>query len=66
MAGTIEPSRWGGWGFRISGSGIAYVARRGPGIVISRRSGRSIAITVDNPEQRAALANALLARLPVG
>ncbi|MFD1721874.1 hypothetical protein [Amnibacterium endophyticum] len=56
---TIEPARWGGWGYRVSGAGIAYVARRGPGIVVKRRNGTAVAITVDRPEDPAAVANTL-------
>jgi hypothetical protein len=60
-ADAIDPMSWGGWGYRVSGAGIAYVARRGPGIVITRRSGGAVAITVDAPEQPAAVANGLIA-----
>lgn len=56
---TIEPVQWGGWGYRISGSGRAYVTRRGPGIIIHRRNASPIAITVPHPDQAAATANAL-------
>lgn len=61
-ADTIEPAQWGGWGIRISGAGLAYVARRGPGIIIERRSGNAVAITIDHADQPAAVANALLAQ----
>ncbi|HEU0257314.1 MAG TPA: hypothetical protein VFQ96_05685, partial [Microbacteriaceae bacterium] len=63
-ADTIDPMRWGGWGYRVSGAGIAYVARRGPGIVIERRRGAAVAITLDHPEEAAALANGLIAARP--
>ncbi len=59
---TIEPGQWGGWGYRVSGAGLAYVARRGPGIVVTRRGGNAVAITIDHPEQPAAVANALVAQ----
>jgi len=62
-ADTIDPMKWGGWGYRISGAGLAYVARRGPGIVITRSGGNGVAITVDDPAQPAAVANALIAQL---
>lgn len=61
-AERIDPLQWGGWGYRISGRGRAYVARRGPGIVVHRRNGSAVAITIDAPESPAALANALVAR----
>ncbi|MFC4241828.1 hypothetical protein ACFOYW_00465 [Gryllotalpicola reticulitermitis] len=63
-ADTINPASWGGWGYRVGPAGIAYVARRGPGIVITRRTGGAIAITVDHPEQPAAAANGLISTLP--
>ncbi|MEA9984287.1 hypothetical protein QN358_03285 [Subtercola sp. RTI3] len=56
---TIEPGQWGGWGYRISGSGRAYITRRGPGIIIYRHNASPIAITVPDPQQAAATANAL-------
>lgn len=56
---VIEPVRWGGWGYRISGAGIAYVARRGPGIVVKRHNGSAVAITIDRPEEPAAVAKTL-------
>lgn len=59
LADTIDPARWGGWGYRISGSGVAYVARKGPGLIIKKRSGGAVAITIDNPEQPAGVANTL-------
>lgn len=56
---TIEPAHWGGWGYRISGAGVAYVARKGPGIIVKRHNGRAVAITIDRPEEPAAVANTL-------
>lgn len=60
-AGTIEPAQWGGWGYRISGAGIGYIARRGPGLIVRKRGGGAVAITIDHPEQPASVANALAA-----
>jgi hypothetical protein len=60
---AIEPLQWGGWGYRVSGQGRAYIARRGPGIIIHRRNGSAIAITVPNPSVPAETANALAGRL---
>jgi hypothetical protein len=62
MAEDIDPLRWGGWGLRLSSAGLAVVTRRGPGVVVTRRSGGAIAVTVDRPEQAAAVAEALVAR----
>lgn len=56
---TIEPVQWGGWGYRVSGAGIAYIARKGPGIVVKRHNGTAVAITIDRPEGPAAVANTL-------
>lgn len=60
-AGTIEPAQWGGWGYRISSAGVGYIARRGPGLIVRRRQGGAVAITIDHPEQPASVANALAA-----
>lgn len=65
-ADTIDPLQWGGWGFRISGAGLAYVTRRGPGLVVTRRSGGAVAITIADPERPAAVANALIAKVGPG
>ncbi len=61
-AETIEPMRWGGWGYRLSGNGLAYVVRKGPGLVVARRTGLGVAITIEHPEQAAAVAEALIER----
>jgi hypothetical protein len=61
-ADTINPASRRGWGYRIGPAGIAYVARRGPGIIISRHTGGAIAITVDHSEEPAA-ANCLISAL---
>ena len=55
----IEPLRWGGWGFRVSGRGVAYVTHRSRGLVITRQRGTSVAITIADAE-RASEAVALL------
>jgi hypothetical protein len=59
LADTVDPARWGGWGYRISGAGVAYVARKGPGLIIKKRSGGAVAITIKDPDQPAAVANTL-------
>lgn len=61
-AETIEPVRWGGWGLRVSGRGVAAIVRRGPGIVLDRVSGPAYVVTVDGADQGADVLNALLAR----
>lgn len=59
---TIEPLAWGGWGYRVTPRGHAAVARRGPGLVLSRRDRSPFAVTVDAPADAADLVNAVLAR----
>jgi hypothetical protein len=47
----LRPLQWGGWGYRFLGRrGAAIVLRRGPALVVTRASGRRLAITVDDPE----------------
>lgn len=58
-AETIEPVQWGGWGYRFTGRGRAYVIRRGPGVVVHRAGGSVVAVTVRDAEEAAAAANAL-------
>ncbi|WJX99884.1 DUF1648 domain-containing protein [Curtobacterium sp. 458] len=60
----VSPGQWGGWGYRISGRGIAYVSRSGPGIVVRLRGGGARAVTVDDAERGAAALGALLERTP--
>lgn len=61
-AETIEPLQWGGWGYRFSGRGRAYVMGRGPGVVVHREGGSVVAVTVRDAEEAAAAANALRER----
>lgn len=56
----VDPLKWGGWGYRLSTRGAALVVRRGPGLVLSRRGGSDLALTVDRPEGAAELINALV------
>ena len=59
----VDPLRWGGWGYRWAGPGrIAVVVRRGPGILIRTRDGRTLVVTVDGASQAAGLLNDLIAR----
>lgn len=58
----IVPTEWGGWGYRMTRRGSAVVLRRGPGLVVTRHDGRDFAVTVDSPEEAAALLNGLVAR----
>ena len=53
---------WGGWGYRIMPDRSAVVLRSGPGLVVTSTSGKQFAITIDDPEEPAALLQALAAR----
>ncbi|ARC58431.1 hypothetical protein AS850_15195 [Frondihabitans sp. 762G35] len=55
-ATTIEPMRWGGWGFRYTGASVALVVRRGPGLVVETLRGPSAAVTMTEQDARAAAA----------
>lgn len=57
----VSPGQWGGWGYRISGRGIAYVVRSGPGLVARLRGGGARMVTVADAERGAAALGALLA-----
>jgi hypothetical protein len=58
----IEPTRWGGWGYRVSRRGTAAITRGGPGLVLERRGRRTFAVTVDHPHTATELVNALVDR----
>ena len=58
----IEPARWGGWGYRFSTAGRAYVTRRRPGIVVTTHRGGTSAVTIDNASGAASVLQALLDR----
>jgi len=51
----IDPTRWGGWGYRILPGRSALVLRSGPGLVLQLRDGRRFAVTVEDPDTPAAL-----------
>ncbi len=61
-AELVNPMKWGGWGYRITGRGTAANIRTGPGIVVERTTGSSYVVTVDDAEEGADLLNALLIR----
>lgn len=56
----IDPSRWGGWGYRLSPRGAAVVIRAGDGLVLDLTGGGAFAVTVDDARQGAGLVNGLL------
>ena len=61
-ATSIRPREWGGWGRRGADRATkrASVLRRGPGIELALREGRSLAISLDDPERAAELLRAEL------
>lgn len=61
-ADHIDPSRWGGWGYRLIADASAVVIRAGDGIVVNLTNGRRFAVTVDDAATGAGLLNGLVAR----
>ncbi|WP_280424069.1 hypothetical protein [Nocardia carnea] len=49
-AADISPAHYGGYGIRLTSAATAVVLRGGPGIVVTRRSGRQFAVSVDDAE----------------
>ncbi|MFI5720079.1 hypothetical protein [Nocardia sp. NPDC051750] len=47
-ATDISPAHYGGYGIRLVPGATAVVLRGGPGIVVTRRSGRQFAVSVDD------------------
>lgn len=58
----VAPLAYGGWGLRFVNGTTGVVLRSGPGIVVSRRSGRRLVVTVDDAATGAALLNGLRER----
>jgi len=58
----VSPGQWGGWGYRFSGRGVAYVVRSGPGLVARLRGGQARMVTVPDAAGGAAALGALLAQ----
>ncbi|WP_280507314.1 DUF1648 domain-containing protein [Nocardia flavorosea] len=49
-AEDLSPVRYGGYGIRMIPGATAVLLRGGPGIVVTRRSGRRFAVSVDDAE----------------
>lgn len=65
----VSPMEWGGWGYRGSQwllGRAAIVMRAGPGLRLDLRSGRVLAVTVDDAGTAAGLLNDLVARFGTG
>ena len=56
----LEPTHWGGWGWRFMPGRSAIVLRRGDAVELTFRSGRMFAVTVDDASTGAALINGLV------
>lgn len=65
----VRPLKWGGWGYRGSLRIIrraAAVMRGGPGLRLDLRNGAVFVVTVDNPEQPAAILTRSIQPTPRG
>lgn len=62
----VEPTEWGGWGYRWIpwAKASAAVIRRGPGIALVLRDGRRFAVTVDDAVAGAQTISAALPQVP--
>ena len=63
VADYIEPANWGGWGYRTVRDESAVVIRAGDGIIVTLRSGRRFAVTVDDATTGTGLLNGLVGRI---
>jgi hypothetical protein len=58
----VVPLGYGGWGLRFVPGVVAVVLRAGPAVVVTRRSGRTLVVTVDDAETAVGLLNGLRER----
>lgn len=54
-AAEVSPMRFGGWGYRVVPGGRGVILRAGPGLVVTRRSGQRLTVTVDDADTAAGL-----------
>lgn len=54
-AAMLRPQDWGGWGYRVMPGRSALIMHAGPGLVIGTVTGKLFAISLDDPEEPAAL-----------
>ncbi|MBT8206783.1 MAG: DUF1648 domain-containing protein [Acidimicrobiia bacterium] len=59
--GTVEAMSFGGWGIRIAGE-TAVITRSGPALVVTRTDGAVLRVSMDNPEEPAAVMATLMDR----
>lgn len=59
---TIRPFQYGGWGIRMQpgGATTAVVTRSGPALRLDRTDGSAVVVSLEAPEEAAAVVNALL------
>ncbi|WP_067478623.1 DUF1648 domain-containing protein [Dietzia timorensis] len=58
----INPMDFGGWGYRLRAGTTGLIVRGGPGIRLNRTSGRSVVISLAEPNEAAETVRQLLAR----
>lgn len=58
----INPMDFGGWGYRLRATTTGLIVRGGPGIRLNRTSGRSVVISLAEPNEAAETVRQLLAR----
>lgn len=56
----VKPRDYGGWGYHPKRGRTAFIIRRGSGLLIHRRGGRDVVVTIEDSEQAAALINDLV------
>lgn len=61
-AEEIEPTEWGGWGYRMLPGRSAFILRRGLAVVVVLTTGREFAVTTDDAEELAEVLAALSQR----
>jgi len=54
-AATLEPTQWGGWGYRIMPGRSAIILRKGPGLIVTQRNEKQFAISLGRPEEPASI-----------
>lgn len=65
-AEELSPVRYGGYGIRMIPGSTAVLLRGGPGIVVTRRSGRRFAVSVDDAETGAGVLAGIIDRTARG
>lgn len=56
---TLEPSSWGGWGYRVAPGRSALVLFAGPGLTIELTNGKNFSLSLRDPQTPAALINGI-------